>query len=139
MYRGLIESLEVIRGVEHSILPVETHPAHVVLDSLNVFEVLLSGIGVVESEIRAAAEFLGDSKVEADGLSVADVQIAVRLGGKTSDHSPAVLAGLQISFDDLADEVPCLGIVRHWHCLSFRPCLGSFAGRYFYHKPVRFA
>src|SRR6266581_3895195 len=136
MHRGLIESLEVIGSVEHPILPVETHPAHVVLDGLNVFEVLLGGIRVVEPEIRAAAEFFGNSKVEADGLSVTDVQIAVRLRGKTGDHSSAVLAGLQISCDDLADEVPRLGIIRHWHRPSLRPCLGSLAGRYFYHKIV---
>ena len=70
---------------------------------------------------------------------MADVQIAVRLGGKTGDHSSAVLAGLQIGCDDLADEVPRLGIIRHWPCPSLRPCLGSLAGKYFYHKIVLFA
>jgi hypothetical protein len=78
-----VHLLEVIRGVVHPLCPVEAEPPHVLLNRVDVFGVLLGGIGVVEPEIADAAKLLGDAEVEADRLRMADVQIAVRFGWET--------------------------------------------------------
>ena len=65
----------------------------------------LLGIGVVEAQVGLAAELGGQAEVEADGLGVADVQIAVRLGRKARVHAALVLVGLQVVEDDVADEI----------------------------------
>ena len=65
----------------------------------------LRGVGVVEAQVALAAELGGQAEVQADGLGVADVQVAVRLGRKARVHAPAVLVGLQVLEDDVADEM----------------------------------
>jgi len=42
----------------------------------------LRGVGVFEAEIGFATEVFGEAEVEADGFGMADVEIAVGLGGK---------------------------------------------------------
>ena len=54
------------------------------------------------------------AEVEADRLGVADVQIAVRLRGEARVHAAAVLAGLQVLEDDVADEVRRAGRRVRW-------------------------
>src|SRR5262249_26044038 len=49
-------------------------------------------------------EVARDPEVQADRLGVTDVQVAVRFGGKARTHR-GMLAALQVSDDDLADEV----------------------------------
>ena len=61
----------------------------------------LGGVGVVEAQVAEAAEFLGEAEVEADGLGVADVQVAVGLRRKPGDHPALVFAGLQVFHDDI--------------------------------------
>ena len=78
----LVHLLEVIRGVEHPLAPVESEPAHVLLNRVHVLDVFLRRVGVVEAQVAEPAEFLGDAEVQADRLGVADVQIAVRLRRK---------------------------------------------------------
>ncbi len=62
-------------------------------------------VGVVEAKVAVAAVLLGHAEVEADRLGVADVQIAVRLRGKTGHDAAAVLARAEVVLDDLADEI----------------------------------
>src|SRR5690606_20096320 len=91
-------------GEVKMLAPVEAQPAHVPLDRFDELLLLLQGIGVVEAQIAAAAEFLGDSEVQADRLGVSDVQIAVRFGRKAGDDG-GVAARPEILADDVADEV----------------------------------
>ncbi len=71
----------------------------------------LAGVGVVEAQVAAAAELLGDAEVEADGLGVADVEVAVGLGGKARAHGVALAAIVRfgragyVPGHDLPDEV----------------------------------
>ncbi len=85
----LVELLVIVRRVVLAILPVEAQPPHVVLDRVDVLDVFLDRIGVVEAEIAASAELLGDAEVETDRLGVPDVQVAVGLGRKARDHTAA--------------------------------------------------
>jgi hypothetical protein len=63
-----------------------------------------------------AAELLGDTEVETDGLGMTDVEITVGLGRKPGDDG-VVLPGAKIITDDVADEI------------------GGFGGRLVVHEP----
>ena len=66
----------------------------------------LLGIRVVEAQVGLAAELVGQPEVQADGLGVPDVQIAVGLGRKAGlDDRIAELLGLQVLNHSVADEV----------------------------------
>src|SRR5690606_13090261 len=84
--------------------PVEAEPAYVFLDRGDVLGVFLGWVGVVEAQVAAAAELLGDAEVQADRLGVADVQVAVGFGRETGADGVVLAAG-QVVADDLPDEV----------------------------------
>ena len=67
--------------------PIEAEPAHVALDGVDIFLLLLGRVGVVEAQVAVAAELLGDAEIEADRLGVADMEIAVRLRRKAGDDA----------------------------------------------------
>ena len=116
MLGPLIELLEIIRRVIKVFAPIEAEPAHVALDGIDIFLLLLGGVGIVEAQVAATAEFLGDAEIEADRLGVADVEVAVRLRREARDHQ-RVLSRRQIGIDDLTDEVGgarSLGHVVPW-------------------------
>ena len=100
-----VEFVEVVRGVVQAAAPVEPQPADVVLDGLCVEGVLLGRVGVVEAQVAASAELLGDPEVEADGLGVADVEEPVGLGRKARHHAARVPARGHVLPDDGANEV----------------------------------
>src|SRR5581483_10789612 len=100
-----IELLEIIRRVELAVVPTEAEPAHVFFDRLHVLDVFLARVGVVEAEIAKPAEVRGKAEIEANGFGVADMQITVGLGRKTSGHSSLVFAALQIFQEEIANEM----------------------------------
>ena len=99
-----VELLEVVRRVIEVLAPVEAEPAHVGLDGVDVLLLLLGRVGVVEAQVAAPAELLGDAEVQADRLGMADVQIAVRLRRKARDHR-LVPARIEVGLHDVANEV----------------------------------
>ena len=107
----VVELLEVVGRVVEVLAPVEAEPAHVGLDGVDVLLLLLGRVRVVEAEVAAAAELLGDAEVEADGLGVADVEVAVGLGREAGDRRRDP-AGRDVGGDDLADEIAPLRGVR---------------------------
>ena len=86
----MVHLLEIVRGEEEPVLPVEPQPAHVGHDGFDVLLFLFAGIGVVEPQVADPVVFRGQAEIEADGLGVADMQVAVGLRGKAGDH-PAVI------------------------------------------------
>jgi hypothetical protein len=54
---------------EPVIRPAADEPVHVLLDGIDVFDVLLGGVGVVHAQVADAAEFAGDAEVQADALA----------------------------------------------------------------------
>ena len=114
--RPVVELVEVVRGVERLAAPVETEPAHVALDGLDVLRVFRGRVRVVEAQVAVTAVLLGDAEVEADRLRVADVQVAVRLRREPGDDLAAVLARGDVGAHALADEIEgpgSAGIVGH--------------------------
>ena len=105
LFGEIVELVKVIGGVEAILAPVEAQPAHVFLDGVDVFDIFLGGVGVVEAQVALALIIAGQAEIQADALGVADVQIAVGLGGKTGDHPPAPFARGHVFVDDVADKV----------------------------------
>ncbi len=105
LHRPLEELVKVVGGVAEAI-PLEAEPAHILLDGVHVLLLFLLGVGVVEAQVGEAAELVGQTEVEADGLGVADVQISVWLRRKAClNDGVAILLRLQILDEHLADEV----------------------------------
>ena len=77
----LVELGEVVGGVAEA-LPLEAKPADVGHDGVDVLLLFFFRIGVVEAQVGLAAELVGETEVDADGLGVADVEVAVGLGRK---------------------------------------------------------
>ena len=91
----IVELLEIVRRVIKVLAPVKAEPAHVALDRVDIFLLLLGRIGVVKAQVAAAAEFLRDSEIEADRLGMADMQIAVRLRREAGDDA-AMAPGCEV-------------------------------------------
>jgi hypothetical protein len=102
--RAEVEDLEVVRSVAQQ-LPLVAEPVHVGLYRFDELGVFLAGIGVVEAQIAGPGVLRGDAEIQADGFGVAEVQVAVGLGGKTRCHASAMPAGSVVGRHDLANEV----------------------------------
>ena len=113
LLRPLVEPAEVVAREVEMRAPVEAEPVDVARDGVHVLLALLGGVGVVEAQVAAAAQLLGQAEVEADRLGVADVQVAVGLGGKAGDHGPGEAAGLEVLQDGLPDEMGGFGGLGH--------------------------
>src|SRR5215203_5013574 len=100
--------MEVVRRVVEMLAPVEAEPADVLLDGVDVLLLFLRRIGVVEAQVAAPAELLGDPEVERDRLGVTDMEVAVRLGRKAGDdlRDPAFA---HVGGNNLADEIASSG------------------------------
>ena len=75
-----------------------THPAHDLLNVVDVLFLLSLWVSVVESEVASPTATLSHPKVNKHSLRVSDVQIAIRLRRKSCDnlhiHSPPVIQPL---------------------------------------------
>ena len=93
----LVVLLKVVGAVEKAVAPVKAQPMDILLDGVHVLGILLSGVGVIHAEVAETAELLGGAEVDAQGLAVSDVQIAVGLRRK-----PGV-DGLSLELTTLCD------------------------------------
>jgi len=89
---------------EAVVRPTGDQPLNVLDDGLDVLDVLLRRVGVVHAKVALAVVFTGDAEVEADRFGVADVQVAVGLGGEAGDDfRVALLADMRC--DDITNEI----------------------------------
>ncbi len=100
-----IKLVVVVRCVIAMNPPIEAEPAHGIGDRRLELDVLLGGIGVVETEVAAPAVLGGEAEIQDDRLGVPIMQIAVGLWRKAGDNFPAVFAGSIVLGDDGAEEV----------------------------------
>src|SRR5262249_19518141 len=133
MLGPFVEPLEIIRRVVEMPVPIEAEPAHVALDRVDILLLFPGRVGVVEAQVTAAAELLRDAEVERDRLGVADVEIAVRLGGKAGDDC-ANAPGLEFRREDVANKIAtrisndCFGC-RHPRALRRGASARSLCGK----------
>ena len=95
---------EVVGRLVVVLAPVEAEPAHILGDGVDELLLFLGGVGVVEAQVAASAEFFRHAEIEADRLGVADMQVAVRLRRETRDDLGVALFG-DVAGDDIADEI----------------------------------
>ena len=108
----VVELVEVVGGEVEVVAPVPAEPADVLQDAVDELLFLFGGVGVVEAHVAAAAVLLGQPEVEAHGLGVADVEVAVGLGGEACHDAPAEPPGHVVGLHGGAHEVQggfCLG------------------------------
>ena len=101
------------------ITPGKTQPAHILHDRIDILDLLLAGIGVIETEVAAAAILPGQPEIETDGLGMADVKITVGLGREPGHHPAVVLVRLEIPVDDSLDKVGNRGRIVCAHTRIF--------------------
>ena len=109
--QGLCELIKLLEVVACKVVvcpPVESEPAHRRLDGIHILLVFFGGVGVVEPKVTAAPVGRGQPEVQADGLGMAVVQVAVGLWRKAGDHARHAAAG-QVVFDDVLKEILRLG------------------------------
>ena len=85
--------------------PLVAQPAYVFLDGLDVFHVLLGGVGVVEAQVADASVGGRDAEVQANSFGVSDVEISVRLRREAGLYTAPVLAFAQVVLYYLFNEV----------------------------------
>ena len=124
-----MQLVEIVGGIALFTGPLKAQPLHVALDRVDVFLVFLGRVGVVETQVAYAAEFLGQAEVQADRLGMANVQVAVGLGRKARDDA-GMLARIQVGLDDRAEKIGGDGSLRLAHGVlnDLRVC-GSREGR----------
>ncbi len=99
--------LEIIGAVKQPVAPVEAQPVDILLNGLHKLGVLLGGVGVVKAQVAQAAKLFRRAEVDAQGLAVADVQIAVGLRREPGVDLFArkASAGGDILLDELLDKI----------------------------------
>ena len=95
-YCQIIELGEIIGGISLVLTPVKAEPMDVFTDGVDIFCVLLYGVGVIETQEAFAAEFFSGTKIHTYGFCVADMEIAVGFGRKTGLESSSVLSFLEV-------------------------------------------
>ena len=99
-----MELLKVVRGKEGPLAPVIAQPAHVRLDGRDELQVLLEGVGVIETQIAMTRIVQRQAKIQDDGLGMTNVQIAIGLRREAREDTRMFTTG-QILLDDLANEI----------------------------------
>src|SRR5215472_1862491 len=101
----LVKPVEVVRSVVKVLTPIETQPSDRLFDGVLVLDVLFDGVGIVKAEMADAAILCGEAEIEADGLGMPNVKVAIGLWREASNHSSAILAATAMLRDDLAQEI----------------------------------
>jgi hypothetical protein len=78
---------------------------HILYDRFDVFTFFFGGICIIEPQIAQASVLGGDAEIEADGLGVPDVQIAVGLRREPRVHTPLVFVVFEVLVDDTPNKV----------------------------------
>ena len=85
-----VEAFEIVGRKVLAVFPVESEPAHIFLDGIDILDILFGRVGVVEPKVAQAGVVSGDAEIQADRLGVADVEIPVGLR-REPGHDPAVV------------------------------------------------
>ncbi len=67
--RPFVKLIEIVRGVA-LLVPLETHPANILLNRIDIFSVLLRWVSVIVAKVGLATVFLGKPEVDAEALGM---------------------------------------------------------------------
>ncbi len=116
LYGKFIELLKVVRCIEHPLIPAKAQPFYILLDGIHIFHVFLYRICIIKAEVAQSIVLLRQSKVQANGLGVANMEIAIWLWRKTGVDTLAVTAIFQVVIYFILNKI---GRIRQnlWHKL----------------------
>ena len=86
------------------VCPLIPQPFHIRLNGLYELFVFLFRVGVIEAQVALAFEIVGNAKVKANRLGMANMQLAVWLWRKSSDYI-RMFTLIEIILYNLADKV----------------------------------
>jgi hypothetical protein len=73
---------------------------------LDIFGIFGGRVGVIESQVADATWiFFGNSKVEADGFGMTDMEIPIWFGRKSGDDPTTMFAGSTVPRHDVSNEI----------------------------------
>ncbi len=98
LYRTVIEPLEIIRGIEEPLIPVKPQPAHILDYRSDILLFFFKWIGIIKPEVAEAAVFIRYPEVQADGLGMPDVKVAIGLRRKSGMHPASIFACFKVFF-----------------------------------------
>ena len=98
---GEVPKLLEIVGSIVDVAPLEAQPGDIVQDVLHILGILLRGVGIVEAQVADAIVLFCYTEVHADGLGMANVQVAVGLWRETRLYASAVLTFGKVLFYEL--------------------------------------
>ena len=96
-----------------AIAPVEAKPPDRLDDRIHIFLLFLLGIGIIKTQMACAVIIMGEAEIQANAFGMADMKIAIWLGGKAGLHPAIPFAGAVVFFDDAADKVGSGGWAAH--------------------------
>ena len=123
VYRPGMQLVEVIGGIAHLSGPLKTQPANIIFDGVDVFLILFFRVGVIETQIADTAELLRNTKVQANGLSMTNMQITIWLRREAGNHR-RYATSIQVILNDLGNKVVIAGncVCHNRPFLVERPC-----------------
>ncbi len=90
--------------MEQVFAPVETQPAYVFLDRVDVGLVFLGRVRIVETQIASPAEFRCDTEIQTDRFGMTNMQKAVWFR-REARHNLVMQAPVQIGADFFTNEI----------------------------------
>ena len=91
--------------------PVETEPANIFLNSIDIFLLFPGWVGIVEAQMTSSAGLVRRTKIQAYGLGVTDMKVAIRLWRKAGNNF-RVPTRREVPLNDISNKVGGRGIFR---------------------------
>ena len=110
LFGEVIDGIEVIRGVTDVTAPGVAQPLYILLDGINVLLGFLLGVGIIKTQVALTTKSLGNTKVQANGLGMPNVQVAIRLWREPRHYLAGVFAFGNRVFDQALNKV--MGFLR---------------------------
>ena len=99
-----IKTFKMITGVEFAAVPLIAQPRNIFAYRIHILLALLFGVCVVEAQVHKALMLFGQTKGQANGFGMPDVQMAIWLRRKARVDL-LVLSGIEVCRDDVLDKV----------------------------------
>ncbi|MNW50629.1 hypothetical protein D3C74_280850 [compost metagenome] len=126
--RTVVHLFKIIRG-KIKLLPFKAEPLHVFLDRIDVFRIFLYRVGIIETQMRTAFEFICQRKVNPDRLRMPDMQISVWFRRKTC-YDRINLPAVNVFGNNIFDKIWRGAVVLHryqpFHSLNICLCSPIF-------------
>jgi len=101
----LIQRVKIIWGIVNLFTPLKSEPFYISNNWVDIFLILLGGVGIIKSEITFAFELLSHAKVEADRFCMSNVEKTIGFRWKTGDNLSAVFSMFKIFCNYIFDKV----------------------------------